>query len=383
VHDNSGRFVNAYRSATEVVALPLGLLLVYSIFVVLLVLLVGYCLRRASGVFGALLILLLPGILSIVGWWPEFPVVPEKYNVGTGSLGIPEGMFSVVLISLLSGWLLVVLLTDALRLGDRFRNLYDHAWYSAAILAGVFFVGDQNNAELQEEYQSNSAAVQQVSNYLLPQVRAYEDFCRTEKNPPAASCQWAGQMQQVLSDFASSHPNVFAATGPRSSEEIYRPHARDSKPQAVMDIRQELMRYNDIVCPLAGTQKGLPGACLSPPGAYLTTLDSPALADDFVFRRVAIANEVLVPTLVRLHTQAEKLAPKIDGIKRSKHLRWLFYVLFAVLAGGKVANATARAFPQSSGQGRSVFLFGRALRSLRKALGDGVKHLMSLARTAF
>jgi hypothetical protein len=377
--DNSGRIVNAYWSATEAMALPLGLLLVYSTVMVLLALLAGYCFRQIAGVFSALVIVLLPGLLSMIGWWPEFSILPETYHAGAGSLGVPEGMFSVVVIALLSGWLFGVLVTDALRLNDRFRQLYDHAWYSAAILAGVFFVADQYNAELQAEFQSTGVAVRQVSNYLLPQVRAYENFCRTEKNAPVASCQWAQQVQQLLTEFSSDHLSIFVYTGPGASEKIYRPHARDSNPQLVTSIRQELMRYNDNVCPRVD-QKALLGVCLISPGAFLTTFDPPIQADDFVFRRVAIANEMLIPTLVRLHGQVEKLAPKIDDIKRSKHLRWLFFVLFSVLAGGKVANATVRAFPLSTGQGRSVLLFSRTLQRLRKAFGNGVKYLLSLAR---
>lgn len=66
--DDSGRIVNGYWSATEAVALPLGLLLVYSTVMVLLALLAGYCFRRSAGVFSALVIVLLPGLLSMIGW---------------------------------------------------------------------------------------------------------------------------------------------------------------------------------------------------------------------------------------------------------------------------------------------------------------------------
>lgn len=68
VRDDSGRIVNAYWSATEAVALPLGLLFGYSILLMLLALVAGYCFRQVSGALGALLILLLPGMLLCVGY---------------------------------------------------------------------------------------------------------------------------------------------------------------------------------------------------------------------------------------------------------------------------------------------------------------------------
>jgi hypothetical protein len=46
----------------------------------------------------------------------------------------------------------------------------------------------------------------------------------------------------------------------------------------------------------------------------------------------------------------EKQVMQVGVAARTKHLRWLFYILFAILAGGKVANATAKLTKIKSGE---------------------------------
>jgi hypothetical protein len=45
----------------------------------------------------------------------------------------------------------------------------------------------------------------------------------------------------------------------------------------------------------------------------------------------------------------EKQAARAKAAAQTKHSRWLFYLLFAALAGGKVANATAKVTKIESG----------------------------------
>jgi hypothetical protein len=44
-----------------------------------------------------------------------------------------------------------------------------------------------------------------------------------------------------------------------------------------------------------------------------------------------------------LRARQEKLKAVVADNNRTKHSRWLFFVLFSLVVGGKVANATSRA----------------------------------------
>jgi hypothetical protein len=60
-------------------------------------------------------------------------------------------------------------------------------------------------------------------------------------------------------------------------------------------------------------------------------------------RTVAIASECIIPLLVASRARQEKLKAVVADKARTKHFRWLFFILFSLVAGGKVTNATSRA----------------------------------------
>ena len=146
-----------------------SILLLYSFLLVGLIVVAAYILGRWRGAFVALLLLVLPGFASIVGFWPNINFSPETIVLGgNGTLGNPLGMFPLVLMGLLTGWSLVLILTDLLGLKDNFRHCYDHVWYAMAILTGIFFVMDSNIAdvvrELQETIKSHAKQVHTYCN---------------------------------------------------------------------------------------------------------------------------------------------------------------------------------------------------------------------------
>lgn len=53
-----------------------------------------------------------------------------------------------------------------------------------------------------------------------------------------------------------------------------------------------------------------------------------------------IANECIVPALVAGTRRQERLLAAIEHDERMRHVRWAFLLLVAVVAGGKVANAS-------------------------------------------
>lgn len=345
VRDTAGRITNSYWSPAEAMYLPLGVLLLYCLLLSLGFCTAGYALARKKGLVIAMLTLCVPGALSIIGYWPQVNFMPEVYRIGSaGSLGSPYGMAALAIIALLSGWTCVVIATDVLRLQDTFRHLYDHVWYSMAILAGLFFVADAGNSEETRDLQDITKHVQQASSYLLVQVREYARFCKSSSIEQKASCIWANEVQQKLVDYTVYDERLYWQVGPKNVGDLYLPlHSDELKPE----IRSELKQFNQLQCPASPNRYALPSnTCQRPPAEFCTGADD----DEYMIRTVALSNECVIPTLVKLRLKMEKQVAHIEATARAKHGRWLVYLLVALLAGGKVANATAKVTKIRSGK---------------------------------
>jgi hypothetical protein len=351
-----------YSVPIELIA---GMLLLYSFLLVGLIVVAAYVLGRWRGAFTALLLLILPGVASIFGFWPNINYSPEAIVLGGhGTLGNPLGVFPLVLMGLLTGWSLVVILSHLLGLKDNFRHYYDHVWYSLAILTGIFFVMDSNIADVVRELQETHQESREASAYLLQQVRNYDLQCqqsrrgRRRSDPGSLpsmgtiSCAWASEVQGLLSDYATMHARLLPTFGPKSSSDIYNPLGRELSPQQILTLRHELQAYNNSRCTVkvlgAGwSQMARPSAtCQRPPSRFCTVFPEPLdghVDDDALTRTVAIASECIIPSLVALRARQEKLQAVVEDKARTKHFRWLFFILFSLVVGGKVANTTSRA----------------------------------------
>ena len=114
---------------------------------------------------------------------------------------------------------------------------------------------------------------------------------------------------------------------------------------------------------------------------------------DYVYRVVAIANEMIVPFLVSSREKQAQLKQEVDRNNRYLNFKWVFYILFSIAAGGKIANSTARIIDigrQPPGeQRRSLQVLRLTWGGLKKMVGsilifirwcwDKVRHLSSKA----
>jgi len=259
-------------------------------------------------------------------------------------------MLPLVIFGMLTGWALVVIASDAFRWGEKFRSTYDHMWYATAVFAGIFFVADldatRNEQNLREENQNS----RQASAYLLNQVRNYDLYCQRTKTGSGASCTWATYVQQTLNDYVVSEDSLFHLTGPKSSVAMYDPLRRGISEQDILKIREELKKYNETICPIqelgnGAFQSTLSGTCLRTPPPYCRTFPEPFkghVNEASLALSTAIDSECIIPGLIHSRLQQEKLSAAVAQDKINKHYRWLFYILFSVVAGGKIANATAK-----------------------------------------
>ena len=349
--DESGRVVGSYLSAQGAVSIPFFGLLAYSVLLVVAMLLAIKRFAGPTGLFMGLAVLCMPGILSVVGIWPALHWIPSTYLVGTGDLGSPWGMFAVLIFGLLTGWTAVALLTSTFRFGDRFRHGYDHVWYSMAIITGLLFVADLGTSRATRELQQANKISAGASTYLLQQVRRLSLQCQAGAVSAPAACNWSSTVQGVLERFGQHGEFLYPQFGPTTSADIYFPRTTAIDEAAVRAIRVELANYNQLECPVKDLGNGarlsspVSTRCQTPPPDYCAAGSEPLAGREMVslmLTPVAIASECVVPTLVAQKVTQQKLARDVHAAELARHWRWLFFVIAALLAGGKVANASAR-----------------------------------------
>lgn len=346
-----GTIQSVYYPALAIIPFAAALVLL-ALLTLPLLLLAGYILGRKKGVAWIILVLMAPGLMSVFDLMPNLNLAPRAYHVGgTGSLGSALGFIPLSLYGVTLGWCLVVILYDTLNLNDRFRHVYDHFWFLGAVLTGIFFIADSGANKEAQELAELSSANRNASLYLLNQVRAYEAYCSEKGLTKTASCRWASRVQQQLNDYAVYHHKIYKEFGPRSSRDIYMSSSRRISDGEIFQIRSEINSYNDERCPVKSLGGGVSlltpssGICQRVPANYCTAFPDPP--EDFIdkyisARTVALASECILPTLAAHRLQLEKIIAIAAENERAKHYRWLFFVVFSVILGGKIANSTTR-----------------------------------------
>lgn len=386
VRDTAGHVVDSYWSPIEAMFLPFLGLMILLLGLLVTSSLAGYALASKKGVFVAILLWITPGLLSVLGVLPDFNLVPDTYHIATGYLGSPLGLIPLVFMGLLTGWVIVILLTNILKLEDKYRHYYDHVWYAMAVIAGIFFVVDSQNNDIQGDLKETGSQIRQASSYLLKQAHTYEQYCAQKNISDTESCKWASDVQQKLLDYSVDYTSVYWQTGPMSVEDIYVPIKRDKNLKKIDQIRNELRQFNDLICPKTENRyTRSSGSCLRTPPQFCVGKNINA---DDLLRTSAIADECVISSLVSLRLKAEALSKKVLVVERNKHIRWFFYILFSILAGGKVANATARANQDLSRNDRlvrllksmRVFILIRLYKSLNKIKSNKLRKMFVLLR---
>ncbi|WP_148212681.1 hypothetical protein [Hahella chejuensis] len=104
--DGSGKIVESYWSPAQAALVPAFFITAYFVFVLLpLALSAGYVLNRRKGAIFSLGILMLPGILNLIGWWPSINFAPEEFTIsGTGVMGEAFGYLPLLIVGLITGW---------------------------------------------------------------------------------------------------------------------------------------------------------------------------------------------------------------------------------------------------------------------------------------
>lgn len=383
--DAAGHIANSYWSPGQTELVILGSLILLAIPLCLSLLTSGYILARRRGACLMLAATLTPGCLSLLSLWPAVQFSPVSYTIdGAGILGSPWGMFPLVALGLVAGWCTTMIIVDITAADERFWHSYDHLWYAAALLAGIFFVADASVREHLRDLQENTFEARQTSAYLQKQAAGYDQWCHQTSRIDTLSCRWASDVQQKLLDYSVEVPAVFKEHGPKTSSEIYAPLGGGISEANITTIRTEIAAYNRELCPIvelgqSTRQLARPSArCLQTPIQFCNVAPDPlngTVDRDAMVATVALASECLIPTLVALRTNTEKLVAQDKADRRTAHLRWMYYVFFSAVVGGKIAGATVKL---ASMHKRAPSEHRRTLHLIRRVIGLSRKLLCKL-----
>lgn len=397
VRDASGHLISSYWSPAEAVLPVFGLLIVVSVLVSCSVVTAGYILVRKRGALIALIAIFLPGLLNTAGLWPSISGVPDTFVIGAGQLlGSTLGMATLVGLGAVAGWCLLLACVDLFPARERFWLTYEHLWYGTGLLAGIIFVADSHVVDRARRLQEVSRNSQQASAYLLKQVGAYDQWCNDNEHTNLISCRWASEVQQKLLDYSIQAPVLYSQFGPATSADIYAAFGRSIAEADVTQIRLEIAHYNRMFCPVTdlggGVQKlaTLSKHCQNTPATFLGAFPDALngkVDKQSIFIPVALDIEGIIPTLVRSREEQEALTIQVGADERTKHYRWMYYLLFSIVIGGKIAGATvklAKIDKRPPGELRRSLHFSRRIASaIGKFIHIIIMGSLKILRSAF
>lgn len=375
----------------------LGLLCLLCLLFAPFVMLAGYAVGRKTGVIATAVVLLLPGVAGITGISPHVAPAPEAFEIGgVGATGDIGGMLSLVALLVAAGWTVTVLAADSLPIRNKCWEVYDHIWLVLGLIAAIIFIADFQMARHDADFRETGHDVQRASGYLLKQVEVYVSWCRHNATDHAASCRWASHVHPSLLLLAFEDPRVFVKLGPDSSAALYGNDLyRPATPAEMDKIRREIADYNQKLCPVKDLGNGVrrlsapSPQCQDTPAQFCTAfpdaLDGKT-PETLMGASVALASECVLPSLIRFRRMAIRLASEAEHDHRNRNYRWMYFLGFSMLLGGKLAGTTAKLASfndRSVGDTRRVLrLLGRSVRLLRRAVCRGATSLRECGRMA-
>jgi hypothetical protein len=264
------------------------------------------------------------------------------------------------------------------------------------LIAAVYFIADSQMAQHDADFRETGQDVQRASGYLLKQVETYMSWCRQNASDHAASCRWASHVHPSLLLLAFEDPRVFVKPGPDSSAALYGDDLYHAATPAEMDkIRREIADYNQKLCPVEDLGNGVKRLsarspqCQDTPPPFCTAFPDALggkVPETLMGASVALSSECVIPSLIRFRRLATRLADEADHDHRNRNWRWVYFLGFSIVLGGKLAGATAKLASfnnRSVGETRRVLrLLGRGAGLLHRAVCRGVAALVEFGRAA-
>jgi hypothetical protein len=269
-----------------------------------------------------LILWLLPGLLSLLGYTPDIRSMgPDVFRFGQGFPGTVGPTAANLFICMVGGWSLVLMLSSLWK-KNTFKNAYDHIWYTLGLITALYFVVDAGLPSYKEDLVEADQRM----------VRTLQLFRTAEKHlgilcdlPKAAAlspalCALAPELKWSVSSYLEMNG---------SSRAKFEPPAWVGTLATNPDFARQIEVLNNWAC-VNGKQSA---QCQKIP------LDTALSIHDSDIP-IAFPSPSYAKAIQQFHVSMEKSDRRINDIEQGRNLRYFGFLFIAILAGGKLANAS-------------------------------------------
>lgn len=263
---------------------------------------------------------LLPGLLSVLGYMPNIPsMAPDVFRFGEGFPGSTESAAANLLICLVGGWSLVMLLSSLWK-KNTFKNVYDHIWYTLGLIAALYFVVDAGLSSYKTDLADADGRMVRTLQLFRTAEKRLEVLCaRPETTTLApALCMLAPELKWGVPWYLELNGVLRAKIEP--SDWV-------AKLASDPVLAREISAFNNW-------------ACAQQPAQCQTIHTDTAVSIQDLDTPLAFPPPSYAKAIQQLHASMEKSDRRIHDIERGHNLRYFGFLIVAVLAGGKLANAS-------------------------------------------
>lgn len=291
--------------------------------VVVFLLNIRACFYLNKWVGGTSLILwLLPGLLSMLGYMPDISGMgPDVFRFGEGFPGSMESAAANLLLCLVGGWSLILLLSSLWK-KNTFKNAYDHIWYTLGLIAALYFVVDAGLSSYKEDLTDADDRMVRTLQLFHTAEKRLEVLCALPETAGLSPtlCALAPELKWGVPSYLGMKGNLRAKIEPPG-------WAASLASDPV--LAREIGALNNWAC----AQGQQPAQCQKVP------IDT-ALSTEDVDVPLAFPPPNYAEAIQRFHASMEKSDRRIHDIERGHNLRYFGFLIVAILAGGKLANAS-------------------------------------------
>lgn len=312
-------------------------------------LLLGVCLLslRAAWVmswrlsFALFVLLLLPGISSSLGLQSPIEPVPDLIVLGGDYLGAKGGTVINLAMLFALSWAGFILYFRRHPKMDIPKHAFDHIWYAIGLAAAIFLVSDSSQKEALQSRQEEEQVVTQGTTLLATQTFSAAKLCRFRTkviskltSKPEAFCKWIDAFQGHIWFLANTNWVSRNNSSPEQMEDFF--SVAQDQGITAKEAQRLLREYNTNAC----TRPETINLCSRVPD-LLNSFSSLSVSPTMEY---ALALEPVAPSIARSWTLSGKDSKRLDANGPQFTFRWFFFLLLAVLAGGKVSFATRSLF---------------------------------------
>lgn len=325
-----GLFIN-YLTSYIALSILLTLLI---ILVVLLNIHSAFYLSNLAGLW-SLILWLIPGIFSLIIGKPLITLSgPSTYYIGSGAVGTGLGNLYDAIIIAIFAWSLFTIITVFIKTTQRYKHIYDVVWYSLALSAIFFFANEIYLRELKSSVDSDFSKLKNGYTTLSQQFSNTQNLCKTIKNKSEgfdSFCKWVEPTKSYI-DFKSE--NI-------SDVSLY--HDDMITLDDLMTHHRFLSNQKEEIQYIKNLDKTV---CSNEDYSHLCSKIDFQLAinSEDLFTKHLLSPDVIITKMNQQYIGFKKRYKENSQWEDYNNDRWIYFLTFAFVVGGKIAISTKDLF---------------------------------------